>query len=100
MTVERNGEDLGIHVHQKPTKTNSFWHIDKEMLRFKIHFFLYLGGEGIGCILAGISFDYYGGHQTFFISAIFCASGFIASIFLPLFIRKQNRRLDVTQPQL
>ncbi|CAL1300368.1 unnamed protein product [Larinioides sclopetarius] len=57
-------------------------------------------GEGIGCILAGISFDYYGGHQTFFISAIFCASGFIASIFLPLFIRKQNRRLDVTQPQL
>ncbi|GBM30141.1 Major facilitator superfamily domain-containing protein 6 [Araneus ventricosus] len=57
-------------------------------------------GEGIGCIIAGISFDYYGGHQTFFISAIFCACGFIASICLSFVIRNQKRMLYVTESQL
>ncbi|GIY19145.1 major facilitator superfamily domain-containing protein 6 [Caerostris extrusa] len=53
-------------------------------------------GEGIGCIFAGIGFDYLGGHQTFFISGIFAACGFGISLALSFFIRKQKGAAPIT----
>ncbi|GIY14165.1 major facilitator superfamily domain-containing protein 6 [Caerostris darwini] len=53
-------------------------------------------GEGIGCIFAGIGFDYLGGHQTFFISGIFAACGFGISLVLSFFIRKQKGAAPIT----
>ncbi|XP_055936884.1 uncharacterized protein LOC129966481 [Argiope bruennichi] len=69
MNVEQNRETSDVYVtpNESPgkMKKNHFsCHIDREMLRFKIHFFLYIGGCGLGCIFAGIGFDYFGGHQT------------------------------------
>ncbi|GFS57307.1 major facilitator superfamily domain-containing protein 6 [Nephila pilipes] len=39
-------------------------------------------GTGLGCVLAGISFDYVGGQQTFFFASIFGACSFILSILM------------------
>ncbi|KAF8768455.1 hypothetical protein HNY73_021273 [Argiope bruennichi] len=120
MNVEQNRETSDVYVtpNESPgkMKKNHFsCHIDREMLRFKIHFFLYIGAQGaaipvhcsvcerktwtrclvhgtevqessiersvdasvrlpffqifrrccgLGCIFAGIGFDYFGGHQT------------------------------------
>ncbi|GFS49996.1 major facilitator superfamily domain-containing protein 6 [Trichonephila clavipes] len=49
MSVEKNGKTVDVSVipaelPDKKVKTKSFWRIDPEMLRFKIHFFLYIGG--------------------------------------------------------
>ncbi|GFS95928.1 major facilitator superfamily domain-containing protein 6 [Nephila pilipes] len=49
MTTEKNGKSLDVYViptesSEQLLKTKSFWHIDKQMIRFKLHFFLYIGG--------------------------------------------------------
>ncbi|GFY79313.1 major facilitator superfamily domain-containing protein 6 [Trichonephila inaurata madagascariensis] len=49
MAVEKseNASDVYVVSPESPESTDkikSFWHIDKEMIRFKIHFFLYIGG--------------------------------------------------------
>ncbi|GFY49506.1 major facilitator superfamily domain-containing protein 6 [Trichonephila inaurata madagascariensis] len=49
MSTEKNGITVDVYVipaelPDKKVKTKSFWRIDPEMLRFKIHFFLYVGG--------------------------------------------------------
>ncbi|GBN53464.1 hypothetical protein AVEN_167755-1, partial [Araneus ventricosus] len=47
---EKNGKVYTIPTKsavQKTTETQKkFWHIDREMLRFKLHFFLFMGGLG------------------------------------------------------
>ncbi|GBO10544.1 hypothetical protein AVEN_216873-1, partial [Araneus ventricosus] len=45
MTVESNGKtpDVPAESPRTTTEKESFWHIDREMLRFKIHFFLFIG---------------------------------------------------------
>ncbi|CAL1290973.1 unnamed protein product [Larinioides sclopetarius] len=53
-------------------------------------------GAGLGCVLAGIGFDYFGGHETFFAASMFCACGFIISLILFLTIIRQKKADDVT----
>ncbi|GIY14161.1 MFS_1_like domain-containing protein [Caerostris darwini] len=47
-------------------------------------------GAGLGCVLAGLGFDYLGGHRTFLFVGIFCGVGFVVSVVLFFFIRKQH----------
>ncbi|GIY02712.1 hypothetical protein CDAR_448031 [Caerostris darwini] len=49
MAAEANGKVPECDVtpgepESKLASKESFWHIDRTMLRFKIHFFLYIGG--------------------------------------------------------
>ncbi|GFS57304.1 major facilitator superfamily domain-containing protein 6 [Nephila pilipes] len=56
-------------------------------------------GSGLGCVLAGIGFDYFGGHQTFFFASIFSACGLGLSIIMYfLIIRRHNGTVQVTFP--
>ncbi|CAL1290974.1 unnamed protein product [Larinioides sclopetarius] len=58
-------------------------------------------GCGLGCIFAGIGFDYFGGHRTFFITGIFSGCGFLVSLALSfLVIRRQNKMIRITPPQV
>ncbi|GIY02710.1 MFS_1_like domain-containing protein [Caerostris darwini] len=51
-------------------------------------------GAGLGCVFGGLGFDYLGGHQTFRIAGIFCACGFLVSLVLFFFIRKENSQWE------
>ncbi|GFS57300.1 major facilitator superfamily domain-containing protein 6 [Nephila pilipes] len=56
-------------------------------------------GSGLGCVLSGIGFDYFGGHQTFFFASIFSACGLGLSIIMYFLIfRRQNGIVQVTFP--
>ncbi|GBN15626.1 hypothetical protein AVEN_51240-1 [Araneus ventricosus] len=51
MSVESNGKtpdvyDVPAESSRTTTEKESFWHIDREMLRFKIHFILFIGAQG------------------------------------------------------
>ncbi|GBN77044.1 hypothetical protein AVEN_208730-1 [Araneus ventricosus] len=48
-------------------------------------------GAGLGCVLAGIGFDYFGGHETFFAASMFCACGFLISLVLFITIIRQKK---------
>ncbi|GBM30138.1 Major facilitator superfamily domain-containing protein 6 [Araneus ventricosus] len=53
-------------------------------------------GAGIGCIVAGLGFDNFGGHNTFFFLSVFSGCGMILSIILHLCIRGLKGSYDVT----
>ncbi|GFR02571.1 major facilitator superfamily domain-containing protein 6 [Trichonephila clavata] len=53
-------------------------------------------GCGLGCVLAGIGFDYLGSHRTFFILSVYYACGFVLSIILCFMIRRQKGKIQVT----
>ncbi|GFY79316.1 major facilitator superfamily domain-containing protein 6 [Trichonephila inaurata madagascariensis] len=55
-------------------------------------------GAGLGCVLAGIGFDTFGGHKTFLFASIFAGSGMVLSIILHLCVRKQKGVIDVSLP--
>ncbi|CAL1300366.1 unnamed protein product [Larinioides sclopetarius] len=103
MVKQENGKNEEVHTippklaEKKMVETREkFWHIDREMLRFKLHFFLFVGGAGIGCIVAGFGFDNLGGHSTFFFLSVFSGCGTILSIILHLCIRRRKDSYDMT----
>ncbi|GFQ65620.1 major facilitator superfamily domain-containing protein 6 [Trichonephila clavata] len=55
-------------------------------------------GAGLGCVLAGIGFDTFGGHKTFLFASIFAGSGMVLSIVLHLCVRKQKGAINVSLP--
>ncbi|GFQ87223.1 major facilitator superfamily domain-containing protein 6 [Trichonephila clavata] len=56
-------------------------------------------GAGLGCVLAGIGFDYIGGHQTFFFASMFSAFGLVLSVIMYFFIIRRNEgKMQVTPP--
>ncbi|XP_055930126.1 major facilitator superfamily domain-containing protein 6-like isoform X2 [Argiope bruennichi] len=52
MMAQENGKNGDIYIipsksaTQKTAEIQKFWHIDREMLRFKLHFFLFIGALG------------------------------------------------------
>ncbi|GFS57298.1 major facilitator superfamily domain-containing protein 6 [Nephila pilipes] len=56
-------------------------------------------GCGLGCVLAGIGFDYFGGHRTFFITSMYYACGFALSIVLCFLIRRKKGKIQVTSTE-
>ncbi|GFQ65624.1 major facilitator superfamily domain-containing protein 6 [Trichonephila clavata] len=56
-------------------------------------------GCGMGCVLAGVGFDYLGGHRTFFITSMYYACGLALSIFLCFALRRQKGKIKVTSPE-
>ncbi|GFR02567.1 major facilitator superfamily domain-containing protein 6 [Trichonephila clavata] len=56
-------------------------------------------GCGMGCVLAGVGFDYLGGHRTFFITSMYYACGLAFSIFLCFALRRQKGKIKVTSPE-
>ncbi|KAG8179542.1 hypothetical protein JTE90_000943 [Oedothorax gibbosus] len=55
-------------------------------------------GSGIGCVISGIGFDYFGGHQTFFYSSMACLSGASIGLFLSLHLQKRKGTIQVAAP--
>ncbi|GIY46390.1 hypothetical protein CEXT_800721 [Caerostris extrusa] len=53
-----------------------------------------LDGAGLGCVFGGLGFDYLGDHQTFRIAGICCGCGFLVSLILFFFIRKENSQRE------
>ncbi|CAL1299116.1 unnamed protein product [Larinioides sclopetarius] len=53
-------------------------------------------GAGIGCGFAGIGFDYFGSHQTFFyLSAFFGCNFLLSLLFYFFFVRKRRRLISI-----
>ncbi|CAL1300362.1 unnamed protein product [Larinioides sclopetarius] len=56
-------------------------------------------GAGIGCVIAGLGFDSFGGHNTFFFLSVFAGCSMILSIILHLCIRGRKGSIDLTPSQ-
>ncbi|CAL1300363.1 unnamed protein product [Larinioides sclopetarius] len=106
MVSQKNGKNMEVSIiplesaGQETAKIkNMFWHIDREMIRFKLHFFLFEACAGIGCVIAGLGFDSFGGHNTFFFLSVFAGCSMILSIILHLCIRGRKGSIDLTPSQ-
>ncbi|GIY14157.1 major facilitator superfamily domain-containing protein 6 [Caerostris darwini] len=53
-------------------------------------------GASLGCVFAGVGFDYLQGHRTFFILSAFFAAGFGVSLFLRCALQRQTGALHLT----
>ncbi|CAL1300364.1 unnamed protein product, partial [Larinioides sclopetarius] len=60
---------------------------------------VHVAGAGIGCVIAGLGFDSFGGHNTFFFLSVFAGCSMILSIILHLCIRGRKGSIDLTPSQ-
>ncbi|KAG8179140.1 hypothetical protein JTE90_015330 [Oedothorax gibbosus] len=52
-------------------------------------------GSGIGCVISGIAFDYFGGHQTYFYSSMICLSGAFMALIYSLHLQRRKGTIQL-----
>ncbi|XP_035227671.1 major facilitator superfamily domain-containing protein 6-A-like [Stegodyphus dumicola] len=53
-------------------------------------------GAGLGCVIAGIGFDYLGAHRTFFYAGIFTGCGMLINIAFTIMLQRRKKVINVT----
>ncbi|KFM67349.1 Major facilitator superfamily domain-containing protein 6, partial [Stegodyphus mimosarum] len=53
-------------------------------------------GAGLGCVIAGIGFDYLGAHRTFFCAGIFTGCGMLINIAFTIMLQRRKKVVNVT----